>query len=126
MNCYLKYVSLIISLILFPYSSSAEVVNKGNLQLQGQPTQVAGLVKEVDTHEYQFSGSAGQKIHLEIDGRNPVFQLYQQGSGRQSQSLMGDKTATEWSGNLPENATYLIAITSLIGDSDYELTINSP
>lgn len=123
----LKFVNFVAALGLFTlvHGSSAEIVSKGEIQFNqnSHSAKLTGIVTYQDSHEYLLAGQAGQNLKLEmVEGRNAVFQLYQQlpKSGRKA---LAGQNATHWKGTLSQEGTYVIAIKSMIGDSDYNLLV---
>ena len=121
----LKFVNFVIALgfFIFTHGSLAETLSKGEIQLnpKSHSAKLIGLVAYQDSHEYLLSGQAGQYLNLDmVEGRNTVFQLYQQLSKNDRKNLT--EQTTHWKGTL-QKGNYVIVIKSMIGDSDYSLLV---
>lgn len=89
-------------------------------------TTISGAVVRGDRDRYYLEAKKGQTMSVKISSEedNAVFQIYLPGE-QEALSGAGDgDDATNWSGELPADAEYVIVVGGTRGNASYKLTVS--
>jgi hypothetical protein len=87
---------------------------------------IRGAVVRGDRDRYYLSAKRGQTMSVKITSRedNAVFQIYFAGEQESLSGAGEEDDATNWSGELPADNEYVIAVGGTRGNASYTLTIS--
>jgi len=89
-------------------------------------TTVSGAVVRGDRDRYYLGASKGQTMSVRITSleNNAVFQVFLPGEQEALPGAGEEDDATNWSGELPEDAEYIIVVGGTRGNATYKLTVS--
>ena len=89
-------------------------------------TTISGAVVRGDRDRYYLGASKGQTMSVKITSRedNAVFQVYLPGEQEALSGAGEEDDATNWSGELPVDAEYVIVVGGTRGNASYKLTVS--
>jgi hypothetical protein len=113
---------------VFTFSSiSAQGVKKKVRFAPGtSSTTIRGAVIRGERDRYYLGAKAGQTMSVKITSteKNAVFQIYFHGEEESLPGAGDNDDATNWSGELPIDNEYVIAVGGTRGHANYTLTIS--
>lgn len=89
-------------------------------------TTISGAVIRGDRDRYYLGAKKGQTMSVKITSleNNAVFQVFLPGEQEALPGAGEEDDATNWSGELPENAEYVIVVGGTRGNATYKLTVS--
>ena len=89
-------------------------------------TTISGAVIRGDRDRYYVGASKGQTMSVKITSLedNAVFQIFLPGEQEALSGAGEEDDAMKWSGELPEDAEYVIVVGGTRGNATYKLTIS--
>ena len=89
-------------------------------------TTISGSVIRGDRDRYYLSATKGQTMTVKISAEedNAVFQVYLPGEEKALPGAGDGDDATDWSGELPANAEYVIVVGGTRGNATYKLKVS--
>jgi hypothetical protein len=89
-------------------------------------TTVSGAVVRGDRDRYYLGAKKGQTMSVKITSLedNAVFQVFLPGEQEALAGAGEGDDATNWSGELPEDAEYVIVVGGTRGNATYKLTVS--
>jgi hypothetical protein len=89
-------------------------------------TTMSGAVVRGDRDRYYLGAKRGQTMSVKITSLedNAVFQVYLPGEQEALSGAGEEDDATNWSGELPADAEYVIVVGGTRGNATYKLTIS--
>jgi len=89
-------------------------------------TTISGAVVRGDRDRYYLGAKKGQTMSVKITSleHNAVFQIFLPGEQEALSGAGEEDDATKWSGQLPDDAEYVIVVGGTRGNASYKLTIS--
>ena len=89
-------------------------------------TTISGAVIRGERDRYYVGAKQGQKMSVKITSLedNAVFQIFLPGEQEALSGAGEEDDAMKWSGELPEDAEYVIVVGGTRGNASYKLTIS--
>ena len=89
-------------------------------------TTISGAVVRGDRDRYFLGAKKGQTMSVRITSLedNAVFQIFLPGEQEALSGAGEGDDATKWSGELPEDAEYVIVVGGTRGNASYKLTVS--
>jgi hypothetical protein len=89
-------------------------------------TTISGAVIRGDRDRYYLGAKKGQTMSVKITSLedNAVFQVFLPGEQEALSGAGEGDDATNWSGELPEDAEYVIVVGGTRGNASYKLTVS--
>ena len=89
-------------------------------------TTISGAVVRGDRDRYYLGASKGQTMSVKITSLedNAVFQIFLPGEQETLSGAGEEDDATNWSGELPDDAEYVIVVGGTRGNASYKLTVS--
>jgi hypothetical protein len=112
---------------VFALSSMAQgVKQKVRFARGSSSTTISGAVVRGDRDRYYLGASKGQTMSVKITSLedNAVFQIFLPGEQETLSGAGEEDDATNWSGELPDDAEYVIVVGGTRGNASYKLTVS--
>ncbi len=89
-------------------------------------TTISGAVIRGDRDRYYLGAKKGQTMSVRITSleNNAVFQIFLPGEQEALPGAGEEDDAMKWSGELPEDAEYVIVVGGTRGNASYKLTVS--
>ncbi|HWP52644.1 MAG TPA: hypothetical protein VN476_00850 [Pyrinomonadaceae bacterium] len=89
-------------------------------------TTISGAVVRGDRDRYYIGAKQGQTMSVKITSLedNAVFQIFLPGEQEALSGAGEEDDAMNWSGELPEDAEYVIVVGGTRGNASYKLTVS--
>ena len=89
-------------------------------------TTISGAVVRGDRDRYYLGANKGQTMSVKITALedNAAFQIFLPGEHEALSGAGEEDDATNWSGELPEDAEYVIVVGGTRGNATYKLTVS--
>jgi hypothetical protein len=89
-------------------------------------TTISGAVVRGDRDRYYVGANKGQTMSVKITSLedNAVFQVFLPGEQEALSGAGEEDDATNWSGELPDDAEYVIVVGGTRGNATYKLTVS--
>jgi hypothetical protein len=89
-------------------------------------TTISGAVIRGDRDRYYLGAKKGQTMSVRITSleKNAVFQIFLPGEQEALSGAGEEDDAMKWSGELPEDAEYVIVVGGTRGNATYKLTVS--
>ncbi len=89
-------------------------------------TTISGAVVRGERDRYYLGAKKGQTMSVKITSleENAVFQIFLPGEQEALAGAGEEDDATTWSGELPEDAEYVIVVGGTRGNASYKLTVS--
>ena len=89
-------------------------------------TTISGAVVRGDRDRYLVGAKQGQKMSVKITSleNNAVFQIFLPGEQEALSGAGEEDDATNWAGELPEDAEYVIVVGGTRGNASYTLKVS--
>ena len=89
-------------------------------------TTISGAVIRGERDRYYVGAKQGQKMSVKITSLedNAVFQIFLPGEQEALSGAGEEDDATNWSGELPDDAEYVIVVGGTRGNATYKLTVS--
>lgn len=121
---------LIIALLVSAFALGPIVAQGVNQKIRfargKSSTTISGAVIRGDRDRYYLGAKKGQTMSVKITSleNNAVFQVFLPGEQEALAGAGEEDDATNWSGELPENAEYVIVVGGTRGNATYKLTVS--
>lgn len=119
-------IAIVISVFALGTMAAQGVKQKVRFARGSSSTTISGAVVRGDRDRYYLGAKKGQTMSVKITSleNNAVFQVFLPGEQEALAGAGEEDDATKWSGELPEDAEYVIVVGGTRGNATYKLTVS--
>ncbi|MGZ8847818.1 MAG: hypothetical protein ACXW3C_15270 [Pyrinomonadaceae bacterium] len=119
-------IAIVISVFALGTIVAQGVKQKVRFARGSSSTTINGAVVRGDRDRYYLGAKKGQTMSVKITSleKNAVFQVFLPGEQEALAGAGEEDDATNWSGELPEDAEYVIVVGGTRGNATYKLTVS--